>query len=288
MINYCKENCIINIDAIDCIAATGQFTGCEHAIVSIAALFSRCRVISHRGFSRLAPENTLASVATSIAIGADACEFDVRITADGRVVLMHDATVDRTTNGTGKISEMTLAQAQSLDAGSWKGPEFIGQPIPSLSDVFELMAPSAQHAIVEIKDPAAAEAIVTPARNYAMTHRTIALSEDPAVLRKIKAADPNITRALLCTAFPKDVKGSAVETDWLIDQADKASAKVVDIDYRFTSPAMIATLHHAGIKVWVWTVNAPQIMKCLIDWNIDAIASDKPDVLKAAVNTDFN
>jgi glycerophosphoryl diester phosphodiesterase len=95
MINSCKENCIINTDAIDCITAA-----------------SNCKVISHRGFSHKAPENTLASVAASIAIGADACEFDVRTTADGRVVLMHDATVDRTTNGTGKISEMLLADAQ--------------------------------------------------------------------------------------------------------------------------------------------------------------------------------
>jgi glycerophosphoryl diester phosphodiesterase len=266
MTNHSKQNCIINTDVIDRIPAA-----------------SNCKVISHRGFSHKAPENTLASVAASIAIGTDACEFDVRTTADDRVVLMHDATVDRTTNGTGEISQMTLADAQALDAGSWKGVDYIGQPVPSLDDVFELMAASRQQAVVEIKDPAAAEGIVTCGRKYAMTHRTIALSEDPATLGKIKAANPNITRALLCTAFPKDIKGSAAQTNWLIDQANKASAKVVDIDYRFTSAAMISTLHHAGIKVWVWTVNAAQIMKCLIDWNIDAIASDKPDVLTKTI-----
>ncbi len=284
MINYCKENCIINTDAIDCITATGQFKGCSHT--SSAA--SDCKVISHRGFSHLAPENTIASVAASIAAGADACEFDVRCTADGHVVLMHDATVDRTTNGSGEISKMTLAAAQSLDAGSWKGSEYIGQPVPSLADVFELMSPSGQHGVVEIKASEAAEGVVNLARQYSMTDRVVALSDDPEILRKIESLDPKITRALLCTAFPKGVKGAACEIDWLIDQAHKASAEIVDIDYRFVSPQMIASLHRNDIKVWVWTVNAPQIMKCLIEWNIDAIASDKPDVLKATVNTDLN
>ena len=116
MISYCKEICKIASEGSACIGELGQFQfkGCCHAAVAAP---SNCKVISHRGFSHRAPENTLASVAASIAVGADACEFDVRTTADGRVVLMHDATVDRTTNGTGEISKMTLAVAQSLDAG---------------------------------------------------------------------------------------------------------------------------------------------------------------------------
>lgn len=284
MINYCQENCIINTGTAACLTAEGRFTGCTH-VKAVAP--SRCRVISHRGFSHRAPENTLASLAESIDAGAYACEFDVRTTADGHVVLMHDETVDRTTNGTGRICEMTLSETRMLDAGSWKGSEYIGQPVPSLDEAFQLMAPTSQNAVVEIKDPAAADEIVAASRKYAMTLRTAALSDDPAVLRRIQDKEPSITLALLCTEFPKEVKGHLAQTDWLIEQANKASAKVVDIDYRFTSPAMISTLHHAGLKVWVWTVNSTHIMKCLADWKIDAIASDRPDLLKASLNAIF-
>jgi glycerophosphoryl diester phosphodiesterase len=269
MINQSKEVCNIAI------ARPGRI-----------AAGTRCQVISHRGFSSMAPENTLASVAGSIAVGADACEFDVRCTADGHVVLMHDAAVDRTTNGTGDISKMTLTQLQQLDAGAWKGSEYIGQKVPTLADALELMSPSAHHAVVEIKAPAAAEGVAALAQQYKMTHRVTALSDDPATLGKIEAIDRNIRRALLCTAFPDETKKANAQIDWLIDQAHKASAPVVDIDYRLVSRQLIATLHRSGIKVWVWTVNAPEIMNCLIEWNIDAIASDKPDLMKATLNTD--
>ena len=282
MINFCKQNCKNDTRFVDCVTASGTYKGCKYGL---NAVNTHCKVISHRGHSHKAPENTLASVAESIAVGADVCEFDVRTTADGHVVLMHDATVDRTTNGSGAIAEMTLADAQLLDAGAWKSPDYIGRPVPSLDEVFQLMAPAAQSALVELKSPSAAEGTIAAARKYSMLHRTIALSEEPAVLKRIQAIEPNITRALLCTAFPQNVKGILSRTDWLIAQARKASAEIVDIDYRFTSPRMIAALHHAGLKVWVWTVNSPQIMNCLIDWNIDAIASDKPDTLKAILNT---
>ena len=280
MINYCKQNCINKTQTLDCITATGRFKDCNHALNAVNA---DCKVISHRGHSHIAPENTLASVAASIAVGADACEFDVRCTADGEVVLMHDATVDRTTSGSGAISEMTLTEAQSLDAGAWKGAEYIGQPVPSLADVFELMAPSGQHAVVEIKDPAAAEGVVEVTRKYSMSNRITALSDDPETLCRIESIDPTIRRALLCTAFPNDIKNAGSQTDWLINRAHKPSANVVDIDYRFTSPQMISSLHRAGIEVWVWTVNAGEIMNCLLEWGIDGIASDQPNVLLGTV-----
>jgi glycerophosphoryl diester phosphodiesterase len=178
---------------------------------------------------------------------------------------------------------MTLAEAQSLDAGAWKGAEYVGQLVPSLADVFEIMAPSSQEAVVEIKDPAAAVGVVEVAREYSMSSRITALSDDPETLYRIESIDPTIRRALLCTAFPNDVKNAGSQTDWLIDRAHEVSANVVDIDYRFTSPQMILSLHRAGIEVWVWTVNAPEIMNCLIEWGIDGIASDRPDVLLSTV-----
>jgi glycerophosphoryl diester phosphodiesterase len=287
MINYCKDMCENTVGRAVCVSGDSsgfKYQRCRHAVLDGVSAGAGCKVVAHRGFSSLAPENTLASVAASIAASADACEFDVRCTADGHVVLMHDATVDRTTNGSGEVADMTLAEAQLLDAGAWKGREYVGEVIPSLADVFELMAPSGQLAVVEIKANEAAEGIARLAREYSMVERVVALSDDPVTLGEIAAVEPNIRRALLCTAFPGDVKTAGRQIEWLVDEARKGEADVVDIDYRFVSPEMIATLGRNGIEVWVWTVNAVEIMKCLIDWGIDAIASDKPDLLKATVN----
>ena len=92
-------------------------------------------IIGHRGNGGFAPEDTLPSFTSAFATGADAVEIDIRATSDNRVVVMHDPTVDRTTNGTGSVNVKTLAQIQALDAGSWFGPEFAGTPPPSLRDI---------------------------------------------------------------------------------------------------------------------------------------------------------
>ncbi len=95
------------------------------------------RLVGHRGASEVAPENTLASFERARRDGADIVELDVRLTADGQVVAIHDDTVDRTTDGTGRVSAMTLAELRALDAGSWFGPDFAGEPIPTLTEVLD-------------------------------------------------------------------------------------------------------------------------------------------------------
>ena len=95
--------------------------------------------IAHRGFSAAAPENTSVAVRKGMAVGADGCEFDVRLSRDGVVVLMHDATVDRTTDGTGRVAELTLADLRRLDAGSWKDAEFRGERVPTLGEALSMM-----------------------------------------------------------------------------------------------------------------------------------------------------
>ena len=95
-------------------------------------------VIAHRGFSGVAPENTLAAFRKAIDVGADMFELDVLLSQDEHVVVIHDDTLERTTNGTGKVIDHTLAELQALDAGSWFSPEFAGEPIPTLEDALRL------------------------------------------------------------------------------------------------------------------------------------------------------
>lgn len=96
-------------------------------------------VAAHRGWSKKYPENTLLSFKEAIGLGVDQLELDVRVTKDNELVVIHDATVDRTTNGTGKVCDLTLAQIKALDAGGWKGPEFAGLKIPAFREFMELV-----------------------------------------------------------------------------------------------------------------------------------------------------
>jgi glycerophosphoryl diester phosphodiesterase len=108
-------------------------------IVEFLELGGRTRVIAHRGFSGVAPENTLVAIRRGIEIGADMAEIDVTLSKDGYVVVIHDETLDRTTNGTGPVSDATLEELQRLDAGSWFAPEFAGEKIPTLGEVLDLV-----------------------------------------------------------------------------------------------------------------------------------------------------
>ena len=236
--------------------------------------------MAHRGNSRSAPENTIAAITESLELDVDVCEFDVRCTKDGYVVLMHDETIDRTTNGTGRIADMTLAEAKLLDTGFWKSDKYIGQTVPALDEVLGIVNAAGKDALIELKDDSAAGEVARLIEVYSMTRSAIALSSSADVHRRIAAINKNIRRALLCTEFPSHVNSSSAKINWLAERAAELDVEIVDLDYRFVCPELISRLHAIGKKVWVWTVNSPVIMKCLIDWGIDGITSDTPGVLK--------
>lgn len=108
-------------------------------------------IIAHRGYSAIAPENTLAAFAAAVEVGAAGVEFDLRLSADGVPVALHDPTLERTTGGRGEVADIALAQLQQLDAGSWFDPKFAGERIPTLAQVVELLAPSPLRLLPEVK-----------------------------------------------------------------------------------------------------------------------------------------
>lgn len=240
----------------------------------------KCRIISHRGLSSTAPENTLAAIEQSIASGVQACEFDVRCTKDGHVILMHDASVDRTTNGKGKVAEMTFADIRSLDAGSWKAPSYAGQTVPVIDEALDLINTSRHIAVIDIKDPAAVDKVVSLAAKKSMNDRIVILSGNRDVLDRVASLDRKIQRAWLCRDFPLKAITPAMQARWLARTAIKYDVPIVNIKYKLLSPGLIKHLHKKNIKVWAWTVNNPKIIKKLINWNIDAITTDKPPILK--------
>ncbi len=150
-------------------------------------------VDAHRGASVSFPENTLAAFEAGVAAGADSVEFDVQLSADGVAVVIHDDTVDRTTNGTGAVSELTLAELQSLDAGSWKAPSFAGERIPSLDEALTLLTKYVR-INMELKsaDPRLAERAIEAIERHGVHRRLMASSFHLQHLLTIKERLPEV------------------------------------------------------------------------------------------------
>jgi glycerophosphoryl diester phosphodiesterase len=198
---------------------------------------------------------------------------------------MHDPTVARTTSGKGKVADMTFAEIRSLDAGSWKAPEYTGQIVPLIDEVLDLLDASGQTAVIDIKDPAVIDKVVGLAQKKAMTDRITVLSDDRKILDRVASLDRNIKRAWLCSDFPITAITPAKQARWLTDTAIKYDVQIVNVNYMLLSPRIIKHLHKRNIKVWTWTVNHPEIIKHLLDWGVDAITTDKPAMIKAIRDT---
>ena len=161
------------------------------------------RVIAHRGFSGAAPENTLAAFEKAIEVGADMFELDVLLSRDGRVVVIHDDTLDRTTDGEGKVAAFTLAELKKLDAGSWFSAEFAGERIPTLEEALRL-AKGCILVNVEIKTEAVGRGVVAKALEVIdeldMKDNVVISSFDPTALAKARELHPGIRTASLFDA----------------------------------------------------------------------------------------
>jgi glycerophosphoryl diester phosphodiesterase len=237
-----------------------------------------CLCIAHRGFSAAAPENTLAAVRKAVEAGADGCEFDVQLSRDGLPVLMHDATVDRTTNGKGKVGELLAAELQRLDAGSWKDPAFAGEPVPTLLDALRALAGAGRTAVIEVKDAAATAAVVEAVRQAGMVDASVVVSFHEEALADIRAREPRLRCGLLVGGLRSGSVARRAER--LAEQARACGAAILDLRYPVLSAKLVAELHRSGFQVWGWTVNDAAVVAVLARWGVDAITTDHPDVMR--------
>ncbi|NQT52933.1 DUF1080 domain-containing protein [bacterium] len=271
----------VGLAASGCVARFDDFTvrrlpdTPEHTPRAVDA--TRVLCIAHRGFSAVAPENTLVAVRQAMAAGSDGCEFDVYASKDGVAVLMHDRTVDRTTNGKGDVSQLTVAELQKLDAGSWKGDAFAGEPVPTLLQVLQAMKGKGCKAMIEVKPDGIAKPVVHAIRAADMLDATVVISFRDKALADVRALEPKLPCALVVGG---NAKGTPAE--WaahLAGRAAKCGATILDLNYGMLSAELVAELHRRGFAVWCWTVNDPVVMKALARWGVDAITTDRPDLL---------
>ena len=233
------------------------------------------RVIAHRGFSGRAPENTLVAIRRAIETGADMVEIDVTMTADGHVILLHDETLDRTTDGLGVPTEMTLDEIQRLDAGSWFSPEFAGERIPTLTKALEMVKDRIL-INVEIKSEAVVHGVVPQVaaliNEHGMIDQVVVSSFSPEALRLMKVTDPAVVTASL---FNKELHAGRDPLEIL----QEVGARGYNISAKRVTEAVIERCHRHDIPVSVYTVNEPEEMRRLMEMGVDAVFTDSPDLM---------
>lgn len=235
-------------------------------------------VLAHRGASAYAPENTLAAFQRAFEMGADGIELDVSLTRDGVPVVLHDDTVDRTTNGHGAINQLTLAQAQQLDASN-RMDAYRGEKIPTLEEV--LRAVSARGLVnIEIKSRAlradGVEMAVLAAIENTRAPRVLISSFNPLALYRMKGLDPRVPRALLYAPnLPIHLRRA-----WLRPLAQPTA---LHPHYSMVTRDFVEWAHRAGYHVNTWTVDDEAAARRLMECGVDAIITNKPDVLRKIV-----
>jgi len=234
-------------------------------------------VISHRGANLEAPENTLPAFAKALEYHVNGFENDVHMTADGVLVVLHDDTIDRTSNGTGNVCEMNFDDLRKLDFGSWYGEEFAGTKIPSLAEFFELYG-NLKVINVEIKEEingsvAAAPAVVKLAKDMGLFDRLLVSSFEMDMLQACLAEDPNTKVAYL---FAMDSDNAEEIFDDPAAFAKQYGLAAFHPFVSMCSPGFIEECHEAGVMVNPWTVNQEHGITALKDWGADSVITDEP------------
>ena len=222
--------------------------------------------ISHRGEHLHHPENTLPAFEEATRVGSDFFELDVRTTADGKLVLSHDASVDRCTNGKGKVAEMTLEQVQALDAGIKMGPQFAGTKVPLFGQALDLARGSNIGIYVDVKNASAAD-LVSHIDGHGMTDRVVIYC-GLSLAQQIQKLNPKLM------VMPE--AGTAARAQTLIEQLHP---KVMAFDARDFLPEIIAVAKRAGAQVYVdrlGVLDTPAGWQAAIDNGADGIQTDKP------------
>ena len=232
-------------------------------------------IFAHRGASAHAPENTLAAFELALAQNADAIELDVKLSADGQVVVIHDSTVDRTTGSSGRVKDLSLQELQSLDAGSFFSPNYRGEKIPALEEVFEAVG---RHTFINVEltnystpDDELVERVCTLVKKFGLQPRVLFSSFFASNLSKARASLPEVPRGLLAVngflgawarSFGFNFGSYAALHPYLKD----------------VSSQHVQRVHRLNRRVHVWTVNAAEDMRRLFQWGVDGIFTDDPQL----------
>ena len=235
------------------------------------------RYVAHRGGGSLAPENTLAAMRVGHAHGYRMVECDVKLSGDGTLMLMHDDTVDRTTNGSGRVAGLTWGELARLDAGHARRealPQFAGEPVPALEAVARYCLANAMAINIEIKpcpgretETGAAVAIEVRRLWRDAAIPPLRSSFQESALEAVRSFAPELPRALLQHKLTPDWEARLVRLDCV----------ALDTNFRQLTPEVVQTAHRGGYRVACYTPNEPAIVRELVGWGVDCVITDAID-----------
>ena len=233
-------------------------------------------IFGHRGLSSLAPENTMAAFRCAVDHQVKWVEADVDVIADGTVIICHDSTLDRTTNRTGRYDDLTAADLAGIDAGGWFSPRFVGEPLPALSDLIDLMNDSGLNANIEIKPNETGkeatlrliDGVITQLERLRPDVKVIVSSFSHLLLHLFKQRAPEVPVGCL-------YESRALSGDW------RSTLEIVGADYIHPEDSgltrqQVQEFRAEGYGVNVWTVNSPSRANELFNWGVTGVFSDVP------------
>jgi glycerophosphoryl diester phosphodiesterase len=225
--------------------------------------------VGHRGASAYAPENTVAAFDEAIRLGARAVEFDLRLSSDGFPIIIHDDTLDRTTNGNGPVHENERFDLLCLDAGSWMHPRFAGTRIPTLDEALLAIGPFAQP-VIELKVPIPPEILLEALRKYDLEQDALVLSFEEAWLRPLRKASRELALGLLGDTWIQDLPARARSLD----------AQVLCLNVDVLGTTQVAASEAQGLEVWCFTANDVGMVAACAAMGVTGIITDRPDLIR--------
>lgn len=244
------------------------------AVINIRMKKRAIIAIAHRGASAWAPENTVAAFDSALEVNCPAIEFDVRLTSDGVPVVIHDDTLDRTTNGSGRVAEASWLDILRLDAGSWKQPRFAGARVPTLEEALQAICPMARP-IIELKVPIEPAMLIDLLGRYGAMRDAVVMSFDSDILQSIRDQSRDLTLFQLVDNWSSSTLRNC--------KAAGCSGLVMPFDRWALDRAVMAkeVLPHA----WAYNVNDPGAAAACGAMGIDGVITDYPDLVRARPRT---
>lgn len=246
---------------------------------------------AHRGASARAPENTLEAFRGAVRAGADGLELDVHLTRDGRVVVIHDDTLDRTTNGAGLVRNKTLAEIERLDAGyrftedgsyPYRGKEL---QIPTLDEVFREFPSLAVNVEIKEDQPGVEEAVLRLVREAGAEERTLVASQKHAVIKRFREVSGG---EIDTSASGREIRIFSLLSKLRLESLLRPAYDALQVPVRYRgmdvlTPEFLAAAHSQGVRVDAWTVDELGEMRWLLDMGVDVIMTNRPGTLQEAL-----
>jgi glycerophosphoryl diester phosphodiesterase len=240
------------------------------------------RIAAHRGGALLWPENSLQAFRGALALGVDLLELDVHLTSGGEVVVIHDATLERTTTGTGPVAATAAADLARVRLRARDGTA-TDEPVPTLAQVLDVLRPGHAELLLEIKVDASRrpyerieERVLALVTAKGLRERTVVMAFEPDTLRRVRTLDARMRTTMLVSRSRVERSGATAAT--VVGWATEVGATSLGVDYQIVDAPLVAAARQAGLRLAAWTVNAEADIRRMVELGVDVIITDQPDL----------